>query len=64
MTKRSKDVQSSVTFKLPVMPGDAPRNAFDPIAAALQQIHSKVTDEEIPDDFMRLLDKFDVEDAT
>jgi hypothetical protein len=30
----------------------------------LQQIHSKVTDEAIPDDFMRLLDKFDIEDAT
>lgn len=64
MTKRSKDVHLSVTSKSPVTPTHAPRTAFDPIAAALQQIHCKVTDEEIPDDFMRLLDKFDIEDAT
>lgn len=61
MTKRSKDVQSNGAPTS--TPPRAPRTAFDPIAAALIQIHSKVTDEEIPDDFMRLLDKFDSEDT-
>lgn len=59
MTDRSKDLQLNVPSK----PKTVPAMAFDPIAAALQQIHSKVTDEEIPDDFMRLLDQFDAEDT-
>lgn len=58
MTDPSKDLQLNVQSK----PKTAPATAFDPIAAALQQIHSKVTDEAIPDDFMRLLDQFDAED--
>jgi len=33
--------------------------AFDPIAAALRQMHDKVTQEDIPDDFLRLLDEID-----
>ncbi len=60
MTDRSKDVQLSVA--LPSKRMRVPAVAFDPIAAALQQIHSKVTDEKIPDDFMRLLDQFDAKD--
>ena len=56
----SKDVLLTVgpTTKMP----GAPPLAFDPIAAALQQIHDKVADEPIPDDFMALLDQFEVED--
>lgn len=33
--------------------------AFDPIAAALRQMHEDVTSEDIPDDFLRLLDEID-----
>lgn len=33
--------------------------AFDPIAAALRQMHDKVAQEDIPDDFLRLLDEID-----
>ncbi len=60
MTDRSEEVQQNVA--LPEKRMRMPATAFDPIAAALQQIHSKVTDETIPDDFMRLLDRFDVGD--
>ncbi len=61
MTDRKKDVQLGVTS--PPKSLHAPVTAFDPIAAALQQIHNKVTDEAIPDDFMRLLDQFDAKDT-
>ncbi|GAA4779671.1 NepR family anti-sigma factor [Novosphingobium ginsenosidimutans] len=33
--------------------------AFDPIAAALRQLHESVAAEEIPDDFLDLLDQLD-----
>lgn len=33
--------------------------AFDPIAAALKQMHDEVASESIPDDFLRLLDEID-----
>lgn len=33
--------------------------AFDPIAAALRQMHDEVASENIPDDFLRLLDEID-----
>lgn len=62
MTDRKKDVQLSIA--LPKKPVRTPATAFDPIAAALQQLHSKVTDETIPDDFMRLLDQFDAQDGS
>ena len=31
----------------------------DPIAAALKQMHDDVANEELPDDFLRLLDEID-----
>ena len=31
----------------------------DPIAAALKQMHDNVANEELPDDFLRLLDEID-----
>lgn len=34
--------------------------AFDPIAAALRQMHDNVSSEDIPDDFLRLLDEIDL----
>lgn len=38
---------------------DTPEMAFDPIEAALRQLHDSVASEEIPDDFLRLLDQLD-----
>lgn len=38
--------------------------AFDPIAAALRQMHEDVTSEAIPDDFLRLLDEIDARDTS
>lgn len=36
-----------------------PDLAFDPIEAALRQLHDNVASEDIPDDFLRLLDQLD-----
>lgn len=36
-----------------------PDLAFDPIEAALRQIHDSIASEEIPDDFLRLLEQLD-----
>lgn len=33
--------------------------AFDPVTAALRQMHDSIAGEPIPDDFMELLDKID-----
>lgn len=33
--------------------------AFDPVAAALQQLHQSVASEELPADFLRILDDID-----
>lgn len=38
---------------------EEPDLAFDPIAAALRQIHDHVAAEEIPEEFLRLLDRLD-----
>lgn len=38
-------------------------NAFDPVSAALQQLHQSVVSEELPDDFLRLLDEIDAKIA-
>lgn len=35
----------------------------DPIAAALKQMHDAVASEELPDDFLRLLDEIDIKIA-
>jgi hypothetical protein len=35
----------------------------DPIAAALKQMHDAVVSEELPDDFLRLLDEIDTKIA-
>ena len=37
---------------------------YDPIAAALKQMHDAVTNEELPDDFLRLLDEIDTKIAS
>jgi Anti-sigma factor NepR len=37
--------------------------AFDPIAAALKQMHHAVTSEELPDDFLRILEDIDAKIA-
>lgn len=36
-----------------------PGTAFDPVSAALQQLHQSVVGEELPDDFLRILDEID-----
>lgn len=33
--------------------------AFDPVAAALQQLHQAVASEELPEDFLRILGEID-----
>jgi len=35
------------------------KSAFDPVQAALKQMYDGVASEEIPDDFMKLLDQLD-----
>lgn len=47
---------------------DKPRNynainGGDPIGAALKQLHDAVASEELPDDFLRLLDEIDTKIA-
>lgn len=47
---------------------DRPRNfdediGHDPIAAALKQMHDAVASEELPGDFLRLLDEIDTKIA-
>lgn len=37
--------------------------AFDPVSAALQQLHHAVASEELPDDFLRILDEIDAKIA-
>lgn len=37
--------------------------AFDPVSAALQQLHQTVASEELPDDFLRILDEIDAKIA-
>lgn len=37
--------------------------AFDPVTAALQQLHQAVANEEVPDDFLRILDEIDAKIA-
>jgi hypothetical protein len=37
-------------------------SAFDPVEAALKQLYDQVAAEEIPEDFMKLLDRLDAQD--
>ena len=37
--------------------------AFDPVSAALQQLHQAVASEGVPDDFMRILEDIDAKIA-
>ena len=37
--------------------------AFDPVSAALQQLHQAVASEAVPDDFLRLLEEIDAKIA-
>lgn len=38
-------------------------NSFDPVSAALRQMHEAVANEELPEDFLRLLDEIDAKIA-
>ena len=37
--------------------------AFDPVSAALLQLHQAVASEELPDDFLRILEEIDAKIA-
>lgn len=37
--------------------------AFDPVAAALKQLHQAVADEDVPDVFLRILEEIDTKIA-
>lgn len=37
--------------------------AFDPVSAALQQLHHAVASEEVPEDFLRILEDIDAKIA-
>jgi hypothetical protein len=37
--------------------------AFDPVSAALQQLHKAVASEELPEDFLRILEEIDAKIA-
>lgn len=37
--------------------------AFDPVAAALRQLHESVAQEALPDDFLRILEEIDAKIA-
>jgi Anti-sigma factor NepR len=37
--------------------------AFDPVAAALRQLHESVAQETLPDDFLRILEEIDAKIA-
>lgn len=37
--------------------------AFDPVSAALQQLHHTVASEDVPEDFMRILEEIDAKIA-
>ena len=37
--------------------------AFDSVSAALQQLHQAVASEEVPDDFLRILEEIDAKIA-
>jgi len=37
--------------------------AFDPVSAALQQLHQAVASEDVPEDFLRILENIDAKIA-
>ena len=37
--------------------------AFDPVSAALQQLHQAVASEQMPEDFLRILEEIDAKIA-
>lgn len=37
--------------------------AFDPVGAALRQMHQAIAEEAVPEDFMRILDEIDAKIA-
>lgn len=53
LSKSKKDNAKSVRFV------NAAEPEFDPIAAALRQMHEGVAKEPVPDDFLKLLDQLD-----
>ena len=42
---------------------NAANSDYDPVSAALKQMHEAVASEPVPDDFMRILDEIDAKIA-
>jgi Anti-sigma factor NepR len=40
-------------------PRNRPETTFDPVTAALRQLYEEIAAEEIPDDFIKLLDRLE-----
>jgi hypothetical protein len=59
MPDRDQPKSRAKAPRQPASRAEGPDLAFDPIAAALRQLHESVAAEEIPDDFLDLLDQLD-----
>jgi hypothetical protein len=57
--------QDKMAKDLPRKGSKMPRanTAFDPVSAALQQLHQAVASEELPEDFLRILNDIDAKIA-
>ena len=66
-TRAGQDPKQALAERQAMAKADKPRNfddiGNDPIAAALKQMHDAVASEELPDDFLRLLDEIDTKIA-
>ena len=60
-TKQMLAEQQAMAKKPEYQNGDI---GSDPIAAALKQMHDAVANEDLPDDFLRLLEEIDTKIAT
>jgi len=61
MTKKQDQVADDKAARGTTMHTAA--TAFDPVSAALQQLHQAVASEAVPDDFLRLLEEIDAKIA-
>ncbi len=67
-TLSSLDLKKALVEQQTMAKANKPGNqdddlSSDPIAAALKQMHDAVINEELPDDFLRLLDEIDIKIA-
>ena len=67
-TPAGPDLKQAIAERQAMAKAEKPHNfdeviGGDPIAAALKQMHDAVASEELPDDFLRLLDEIDTKIA-